>query len=88
MRKVGKVNVVNMTKKRRQIKERLLILENCDRATILKAAEALLMTVAETEQYFKERNDVVSLFEHGEQVIKRENRVKNMLLGLHDMFRD
>ena len=77
-----------MTKKRQQIKERLLILENCDRATILKAAEALLTTIAETEQYFKERDDIVFFFKHSKWVLERENKVKGMLLGLHNMFKD
>ena len=77
-----------MTKKCQQIKERLLTLENCDRATILKAAEALLITIAETEQYFKERDDIVFLSKHSKWVLERESKVKGMLLGLHDMFKD
>ena len=77
-----------MSKKHQQIKERLLILENCDRGTILEVAKSLLTIVSETEQYFKEEDDLVFLFRNTEAVRGRKNRIKTLLSGLHNMFND
>lgn len=77
-----------MSKKRKQLNERLLTLENCDRGTILEVAKILLRIVSETEQYFKEYEDVKFLIKHHEEVTKRKMRIVGMLLGLHSMFKD
>lgn len=77
-----------MSKKKKQIDARLLILENCDRETILEVAKILLKVVSETEQYFKELYDIEFFLRHSEQVFKRESKVKKMLFGLHSIFKD
>lgn len=77
-----------MSKKHQQIKERLLILENCDRGTVLEVTKSLLTIVSEVEQYLKEENDPVFFFKNTKQVRDREDRIKTLLLGLHNMFND
>lgn len=77
-----------MSKKRKQVNERFLILENCDRGTILEVAKILLRVVSETEQYFKECGDVVFIVKHPGELTKRKMRIVGMLLGLHSMFKD
>ena len=77
-----------MSKKKKQINARLLILENCDRGTILDVAKILLTVVSETEQYFKECEDVVFIIKHPEELTKRKIKVMRMLLGLHNIFED
>ena len=77
-----------MSKKRKQTNERLLILENCDRGTILEVAKILLKIVSEVEQYFKECENVSLIIKHPEELTKRKMRVVGMLLGLHSMFKD
>lgn len=77
-----------MSKKRKQTNERLLILENCDRGTILEVAKILLKIVSEVEQYFKESEDVMFLVTRHEELTKRKMKIVGMLLGLHSMFKD
>lgn len=77
-----------MSKKRKQTNERFLILENCDRGTILEVAKILLGVVSETEQYFKEFEDPVFVIKHPKELTKRRMRIAGMLLGLHNMFKD
>lgn len=77
-----------LTKKKKQINERLLILENCDRGTILEVAKILLRVVSEVEQYFKECEDISFIIKHPEGLTKRRMRIAGMLLGLHNMFKD
>lgn len=77
-----------MSKKRKQTNERLLILENCDRGTILEVAKILLKIVSEVEQYFKESEDPILVIKHPEELTKRRMRIAGMLLGLHSMFKD
>lgn len=77
-----------MSKKNKQVNERLLVLENCDRGTILEVAKILLRIVSEAEQYFKESEDVTFLVKHHEELTKRKMRIVGMLLGLHSMFKD
>ena len=77
-----------MSKKRKQIDERFLTLENCDRGTILEVVKILLRVVSEVEQYFKEYEDVALIVKHPEELTKRKMRVVGMLLGLHSMFKD
>ena len=77
-----------MSKKRKQVKGRLLILENCDRGTILEVAKILLEVVSETEQYFKESENIMFLVTHQEELTKRKMKITGMLLGLHSMFKD
>lgn len=77
-----------MSKKRKQTNERLLILENCDRGTILEVAKILLKIVSEVEQYFKESEDLALIIRHPEELTKRKMKIVGMLLGLHSMFKD
>lgn len=77
-----------MSKKRKQTNERLLVLENCDRGTILEVAKVLLEVVSETEQYFKESGDIKFQIKHPKELIKRKMKIAGMLLGLHSMFKD
>ena len=77
-----------MSKKRKQVNERLLILENCDRGTILEVAKILLRIVSETEQLLKECEDVPFIIKHHSELTERKTRVVGMLLGLHSMFKD
>lgn len=68
--------------------ERFLILENCDRGTILEVAKVLLRIVSEVEQYFKECEDVAFIIKHPKELIKRKMKIAGILLGLHSMFKD
>ncbi len=77
-----------MSKKRKQIDERFLTLENCDRETILEVVKILLKVVSEVEQFLKECEDVPFIIKHHEKLVERKTRIVGMLLGLHNMFKD
>lgn len=77
-----------MSKKRKQTDERILILENCDRGTILEVAKILLKIVSEVEQYFKECKDVALIIKHPGELTKRNMKIVGMLLRLHSIFKD
>ena len=77
-----------MTKKNQRVKERMEFLNNCDREGILLASEYMLKAIAEFEQYFKERSDIISLSKHIDKVTERENRAIKSLATLHKLFGD